>query len=273
MVLLDKSDKVDSLELGVVVVDKDCGLAYPLAIHLAPHCLAPACVCHSKMETALAHLLPEVCSGDVPQGVQVVVGHHLRMAGGARCEVDKGDIAVLGDSRAVKGSCSCNTFVKAGPALPLCIHDNQVLDGRRLSHSLLYMLWNIVLIHSHNHLDLGRIVSEYDVLGCEHVGCWNSYSPDLVQGQHGEPPLVAPLEDEHDHVSLAYSKGLEEGCCLVHILLHLGKGEVAPSAPVVDPQHGQGIGCLGRKHIHDIVGEVEVRRNIQLEVVEEIIIG
>ena len=201
------------------------------------------------------------------------MGHHLRMACGAGCEVNKGDIAVLGHSRSVKGGSLCNPFVKADPALPLCVDNNQILHSRGLGHSLLYMLWNIVLIHSHDHLDLGRIVPEYDVLGSEHVGCRDADCTDLVQSKHGEPPLIAPLEDEHDHVTLADSKGLEEGGSLVHILLHLGKGEVAPSATVVNPKHGQGIGCLGSKHIHDIIGEVEVRRNIQPEVVEEIIIG
>ena len=273
MVLLDQADEVDGLELGMIVVDKDCGLAYPLAIHLAPHCLAPACVCHCQMETTLAHLLPEVGSCDVSQRVKVVVGHHLRMACGAGCEVDKGDIAVLGHSRSVKRRRLCNPFVKAYPALTLCVDNNKILYSRRLGHSLFYMLWNIVLIHSHNHLDLGRIVPEYDVLGSEHVGCRDADCTDLVQGKHGEPPLVAPLEDKHDHVTLAYSKGLEEGGSLIHILLHLGKGEVPPVSPVVDPQHCKCIGCFGSKHIHDIVGEVEVRRNIQPEVVEEIIIG
>ena len=118
------------------------------------------------------------------QRVEIVVGHHLRMACGARCEVYKGDIAVLCHSRTVKGNCRSNSFVKALPALPLCIHNNQMLHSRGFRHSLLHMNRNIILIHSHNHLDLGRIVTEYDILGSEHVGGRDADCPDLVQGQH-----------------------------------------------------------------------------------------
>ena len=118
------------------------------------------------------------------QRVKAVMGHHLRMACGAGCEVDKGDIAVLGHSRTVKRGSLCNPFVKADPALTLCVDNNQILHCRGLGHGLLYMLRNIVLIHSHDHLDLGRIVPEYDVLGSEHVGCRDADCTYLVQGKH-----------------------------------------------------------------------------------------
>ena len=139
-------------------------------------------------------------------------------------------------------------------------------------HSLLNMFRNIILINSHNHLDLGRIASEYDIFRCKHVGCRDADCTYLMQCQHGEPPLVAPLEDKHDHIPFADSQGFEVGCSLVHILLHLGKGEILPVSPVVNPQHGFGFRCLSRQHIHHIIGEVEVLRNIQLEIIEKVFV-
>ena len=96
------------------------------------------------------------------------------------------------------------------------------------------------------------------------MGGGNGHGPQLVECQHGNPPLEAALQDEHDHVAAADAELLQVGSSLVAALLHVGKGESDLCPMFVGPEHGLLVGMLGRPYVHHIIAEVEILWNDKL---------
>ena len=94
----------------------------------------------------------------------------------------------------------------------------------------------------------------------------------LVQRHHGIPPLQTTLQNEHDTVATLDAYLLKECGTLVGDAFELAVGEVFHIAAVVSPQYGflvRGLGCIT---VDDIIAEIEIGRDINLEVLEKVFV-
>ena len=73
MMFFNLLDKVDWLELIMIVINKYTALSNPLAVKLTPDSLTPACISYSKMESALLNLLPVRSSNNVSKRIKIVM--------------------------------------------------------------------------------------------------------------------------------------------------------------------------------------------------------
>ena len=77
--LLHLSQYVSRAE-NLVVVNEDGCTHNPLPVELAPDGFSPSCVGNCEMEAFGLQIMPERSSGEVSEGVGVVVNHHLWLA-------------------------------------------------------------------------------------------------------------------------------------------------------------------------------------------------
>ena len=91
---------------------------------------------------------------------------------------------------------------------------------------------------SHDGLDSRSFHTIDDVLLRQQERGRNGHGTNFVQGQHGEPELVAAFHDEHDEIPLADAQGAEIAHHLVGLAAYVGEGESAFDAFVVAPQQG-----------------------------------
>ncbi len=146
-------------------------------------------------------------------------------------------------------------------------------EGRRLRLRLVDALHDVGVVDRDDHLDVGGLVAIDDVLSREQVGRRDGDGAELVQGEDGEPELVAALEDEHDRVALPYPGRREEVGGLVAHVLELGVGERRLGASLVAPDEGGRVGPLAGELVHDVVGEIEARGHVDAEVFDEVFVG
>ena len=145
-----------------------------------------------------------------------------------------------------------------------CCH--QHADAGTLGHGQAYLLGYVGVVDADDGLDRGAGVAIDNVVLGEHVGGGDDHGPQLVQGQHDDPPLIASLEDEHHRVALADAQRLEIGGGLVALLLQLCEGGANLRTLVVGPEQGQLVGCFLGPLVHHVIGEVEVLGDDELEV-------
>ena len=168
----------------------------PLTVHLTPYGLAPARVGHREVQAVGREGMPEHASGQVAQGVKEVVRHHLRLAARATREVHQHGVVVGVDM------CGPYKGRRLGPlgrpvvktSGHLGANAYQSLHRGALGHSRLYLAYDIGVAGTYDGLDAGPLVTIYDVVGRQHVCGGYGYGPQLMQRQHGEPPLVVPFE-------------------------------------------------------------------------------
>jgi len=96
------------VELAPEIVDEHGRSGDPLAVHLAPHGLAPARVGHGEMHIARLQIVPVHARDVMSHGVGVGVHDHLGLARGAGGEEDEQRVmasgGILGTGKRVRGS-------------------------------------------------------------------------------------------------------------------------------------------------------------------------
>ena len=124
--------------------------------------------------------------------------------------------------------------------------------------------------YGHYCLNGGLVATVYDVLVRQQVGGRYRHYANLVQRHHGYPPLYPALEYQHDAVPAFQSQGEEIRSHAVREPLQLAVVHVAYVLPVVRPQQAFLLGVLLGVCIHHFVGEVEILRDVDLEVFHEV---
>ena len=119
-----------------------------------------------------------------------------------------------------------------------------------------------VVATSDDRLDVCRVAAVDDVFVGEEVCGWDHHCSDLVEGDDGEPELIAAFQDQHDHVTLPDAEGLEVRRCLVRLTLHVRECEIYVLALVIGPTKGHFVWVFFRPCVDYIVAEVEMLRNI-----------
>ena len=257
----------------LMVEDEDRGSGEPLSVQFAPHGFAPSRVGHGQVNAVLVEVVPEYARGEVAQGIEEVVGHHLRFAAGAAGEVHQHGVFVAVDE------CRSTKLVRLLPFLaPIVesfghglrllrqrIDGHQHFDGRTFGHGGLHLAGHIFVIDAQDGFHAGPLVSIYDVVLGEHVGRGDGHGPQFVQRQHGQPPLIVAFQDEHHLVAVADTQALVVGCGLVGLLFQLLERETEFLAMLVGPQECRFVGRFFSPCVDDVVGEVEVFGNDELE--------
>ena len=90
------------------------------------------------------------------------------------------------------------------------------------------------------------------------MGGGNGGDAQLMQGQHGEPVFVVPLEHQHDPVALFQPRGPEGVRHAVGLFLDIGKGKKTLLVFRVAPDHGPFFRGFGGNGIHHVVGKVKI---------------
>ena len=99
-----------------MVEDEHHGTGKPLAVELSPDSLAPSRVSHGEVDAVFLEVMPEDACGEVAQGIEVVVSHHLRFSAGAAGEVHQQGIFIAVDICGLdKGRCLVNLFMPGVP--------------------------------------------------------------------------------------------------------------------------------------------------------------
>ncbi len=270
MILGNLAEQCVSVEL-FVIEHEDRRAREPLAIKLAPDSLAPSRVGHGEMKRPLMQVVPKHTRGEMAQGIKVVVGDHLRLAAGAAGEIHQHGILVGIDKRRTDKAgrlapLSLPVVEPLGYGLAVVGHRDECLHRGTLRHGLPHLLSHIRVIDTDDGLHTGPRVAVDDVVLGEHVGGRNDYGANLVERQHDDPPLIAPLEDEHDGIVLADAQREEIRGRLVRLLLELSVGGAYLVTQVVGPEDGELVGSFLSPHIHDVVGKIEILRNDKLQV-------
>ena len=95
---------------------------------------------------------------------------------------------------------------------------------------------------------------------------------DLGKRHQHRPVFVTALQDDEHAVALADAEGEEIVRAFVGIALYVAEGEGALFPEVVAPYEGALVRLQARVFVHDVVGEIEVFRNIQAEIVVEVVV-
>ena len=93
VILLNLAHDLISRKL-LVIEDEDGGSCKPLSVELAPYSLAPTGIGYGKMDGVLVEIVPIYTRGQMTEGIEVIVCHHLRLASGSRCEVHQQGILI-----------------------------------------------------------------------------------------------------------------------------------------------------------------------------------
>ena len=234
-----------------------------MSVELAPHALSPTAVRHREVQAILVEVVPVFTRDDVSQWVGERVRHHLRVTGGTRGEVEQHDVVVVVAGRSHERSGGIDSLVEVEPALRDGRTDGYaVLQRRRLRHGIVDMVDDDVVAACDDRLDVGRVAAIDDIFVGEEVGRRDHHCSDLVEGDDGEPELIAAFQDQHDHVTLPDAEGLKIGGGLVRLTLHVRECEIYVLALVVGPTKGHFVWVFFRPCVDYIVAEVEMLRNI-----------
>ena len=77
-----------------MVEHKHRGTSKPLTIELTPYGLTPTGIGYRQMERTLVEVVPEHTRREMAHGVEIIVGHHLRLATGTAGEVHQHRVIV-----------------------------------------------------------------------------------------------------------------------------------------------------------------------------------
>ena len=98
------------------------------------------------------------------------------------------------------------------------------------------------------------------------MGGGNGHGTQLVQGEHGDPPLQTALQNEHHHIAMTDAQLLQVDCCLVAALLQVGESQANFLAFVVGPKQCQLVGLFFSPCIHYVVSKIKVLWNDEFQV-------
>ena len=170
----------------LVLEDEHRRAGEPLAVELAPRSLGPARVGHGKVDAVLAQVVPEVAGGDVAEGIDEVVSHHLRLAAGAAGEVHQHGVVVVVD---VLGALERRYVVPLLVPIMKTVVNLRAYADERLQRGALverafHLRHHVIVAYADDGLHVGHVVTVNYVVCGEHVRCRHGHGANLAQGEH-----------------------------------------------------------------------------------------
>ena len=93
-----------------------------------------------------------------------------------------------------------------------------------------------------------------------------------MQSEHGEPPFVAALKDNHHHVAMPYAQRGKVGSRLVALALEVGKRKNLFFALIVGPYKRHLVRLLFGPYVHHVVSKVKVLGNVEMQMLSEVLL-
>ena len=124
-----------------------------------------------------------------------------------------------------------------------------------------------------NSFDISPLAAVDDVVGRQQMRGRDGDGADFVQRQHRYPKLVAAPQHEHDAVPPPDTQLEQVGRRLVRHLFQVPEGEAFFLPLVIGPQQRQLVRRLPGPYIHNIIGEVEMLRHIDVEMTDKVLLG
>jgi hypothetical protein len=127
------------------------------------------------------------------------------------------------------------------------------------------------IIDCHNHPDICGVIPIHDILGGQEMGSRDADSTKFVKTEKTEPELVAPLQDEHDRITLANADRLKKRSCPVAVFFQLPKGKDRFVTLVVTPDQRNPVRLTPGNLIRHIIGKIEGLRHGNREVFHKVL--
>ena len=258
----------------LVIEDEDGGSGKPLSVELTPYSLAPTGIGYGKVDGILMEIMPIYTRGQMTEGIEVIVCHHLWLASGSRCEVHQQGILIrVYMFWANKRS----TFVPFLHPVVETFRDirtdtDQSLDSRTLWHCLINLLYHVIIAAADNRLHACCIVAVNDVVLGKHVGGRDGYGAQLVETEHGEPPLIVTLQNEHHLIIVTDAETLEVSSSLVALLLQVLVCKTDFFATFTCPKQRHVVWFDLCPFVHHVVGKVEIFWYDKLQMLLEVLL-
>ena len=183
----------------LVIEDEDGGSGKPLSVELAPYSLAPTGIGYGKMDGVLVEIVPIYTRGQMTEGIEVIVCHHLWLASGSRCEVHQQGILIRVYMLRTNERSAFVPFLH--PVVEtfwdIRTDTDQSLYRRTLWHCLFNLFHHVIIAAADDSLHACCIVAVNDVVLGKHVGSRDGYGTQLVETEHGKPPLIVTLQNQH----------------------------------------------------------------------------
>ena len=273
VILLNLAHDLISRKL-LVIEDEDGGSGKPLSVELAPYSLAPTGIGYGKMDGVLMEIVPIYTRGQMTEGIEVIVCHHLWLASGSRCEVHQQGILIrVYMFWANKRS----TFVPFLHPVVETFRDirtdtDQSLDSRTFWHSLINLLYHVIIAAADDSLHACCIVAVNDVVLGKHVGGRDGYGAQLVETEHGKPPLIVTLQNQHHLIIVTDAETLEVSSSLVALLLQVLVCKTDFFATFTCPKQGHVVWFDLCPFVHHVVGKVEIFWYDKLQMLLEVLL-
>jgi len=202
------------------------------------------------------------------KGIKKIVCHHLGFATRSTGKIHQHGVVVgIYISWTHKGS---GIFHSCLPRMKTLWHiwtdANKRFYRRTVGHCALHLLEYIFFAHTNNGFNTSTIVAINNVVGGEHVCCWNGNSTQFAKCQHGNPPFVLTFKDEHHHVATTNTQLLEIRSSAIAFPFKVGKRENTFSSFIASPYKRSLFGCFYSPRIHHIVGKIKVIWNKKFEI-------
>ena len=258
----------------LVIEDEDGGSGKPLSVELAPYSLAPTGIGYGKMDGILVEIVPIYTRGQMTERIEVIVCHHLWLACGSRCKVHQQGIFVRVYMLRTNER---STFVPFLHPVVETFRDirtdtNQCLDSRTLWHCLINLLYHVIIAAADDSLHACCIVAVNDVVLGKHVGGRDGYSAQLVETEHGKPPLIVTLQNQHHLIIVTDTETLEVSSSLVALLLQVLVCKTDFFATFTCPKQRHVVWLDLCPFVHHVVGKVEIFWYDKLQMLLEVLL-
>ena len=258
----------------LVIEDEDGGSGKPLSVELAPYSLAPTSIGYGKMDGVFVEIMPIYTRGQMTEGIEVIVCHHLWLTCGSRCEVHQQGIFIRVYMFWANERSAFVPFLH--PVVEtfrdIWTDTDQSLDSRTFWHSLINLLYHVIIAAADDSLYACCIVAVNDVVLGKHVGGRDGYGAQLVETEHGKPPLVVTLQNQHHLIIVTDTETLEVSSSLVALLLQVLVCETDFLATFTCPKQRHVVWFNLCPFVHHVVGEVEIFWYDKLQMLLEVLL-
>ena len=257
-----------------MVENEDGCSGKPLSVELAPNSLAPTGIGYGEMDGVLVEIVPIYTRGQMAEGIEVIVCHHLWFACGSRCEVHQQGILVRVYMFRANERSAFVPFLH--PVVEtfrnIRTDTNQSLYRRTLWHCLFNLLHHVIIAAADDCLHACRIVAVNDVVLGKHVGGRDGYGTQLVETEHGKPPLIVTLQNQHHLIIVTDTETLEVSGSLVALLLQVLVCKTDFFATFTCPKQRHVVWFDLCPFVHHVVGKVEIFWYDKLQMLLEVLL-
>ena len=208
------------------------------------------------------------------EGIEMIVCHHLWLASGSRCEVHQQGILIRVYMFRANERSAFVPFLH--PVVKtfwnIRTDTDQSLYRRTLWHCLFNLFHHVIIAAADDCLHACCIVAVNDVVLGKHVGGWDGYGAQLVETEHGEPPLIMTLQYEHHLIIVTDTETLEVSSSLVALLLQVLVCETDFLTSFACPKQRHVVWFDLCPFVHHVVGEVEIFWYDKLQMLLEVLL-